>query len=156
MISMAILCCPAHLGHIRQDLIAVAVEQHDALVEVVVLHGGGGVQPGQTVAGLDLVAVVGSPVVEVMTEAGDHHGQTLNLSKLLPPGRVGDDGEHQLKSRLVRKDHWDVGSHLADVEGVSPVVVGDTPVVAADRAEPPANIHYQTVTAGQNTGTCIK
>ena len=96
MISMAILCCPAHLGHIRQDLIAVAVEQHDALVEVVVLHGGGGVQPGQTVAGLDLVAVVGSPVVQVVAETSDHHGQTFYLSKLFPPGCVSDDREHQL------------------------------------------------------------
>ena len=91
---------------------------------MVVLHSGGGVEPGQAVAGLDLVTVVCPPVVQVMAEAGDHHGQTLYLSELLPPGGVGDDGEHE----------------LAHVESVSPVVVGDTPVVTADRAEPPASI----------------
>ena len=32
--------------------------------------------------------------------------------------------------------------HLTDVEGVSPVVVGDTPVITTDGAEPPGNIKY--------------
>ena len=70
------------------------MEDVDGHVEVVVLHGGGGVELGQAVARLDLVAVVGSPVVQVVTQAGNHHGQTFDLSKLLPPGGVGDDGEH--------------------------------------------------------------
>ena len=33
--------------------------------------------------------------------------------------------------------------HLTDVEGVSPVVVGDTPVITTDGAEPPGNKEYR-------------
>ena len=91
---------------------------------MVVLHGGGGVEPGQAVAGLDLVTVVRPSMVEVMAEAGDDHGQALDLPELLPPGGVGDDGEHE----------------LTNIEGVSPVVVGDTPVITTDGAQPPENI----------------
>ena len=90
---------------------------------MVVLHGGGGVEPGQAVAGLDLVTVVRPSVVEVMAEAGDDHGQALDLPELLPPGGVGDDREHQ----------------LTDVEGMTPVVVGHTSVISPDRAQPSRN-----------------
>ena len=40
------------------------------MVEVVVLHGGGGVELGQVGARLDLEGVVGAPVVQVVAEAG--------------------------------------------------------------------------------------
>ncbi len=43
-----------HLGEIAEDLVALGVEDHKALIKVVVLHGGGGVQGGQAVARLDL------------------------------------------------------------------------------------------------------
>ena len=43
-----------HLGEVAKDLVALGVEDHEALVEVVMLHGGGGVQRGQGVAALDL------------------------------------------------------------------------------------------------------
>ena len=64
-----------------------------------------------------------SPVVQVVAEAGDHQGQALDLPQLLPPGRVGDDREHQ----------------LTNVEGVAPVVIGHTPVVSTDRTQPSKN-----------------
>ena len=44
----------------------------------------------------------------------------LNLAKVVPPGGGGEDGEHQ----------------LADVEGVSPVVVVHLPVVFLHCAQP--------------------
>ena len=66
---------------------------------MVVLHGRGGVEGGQGVAkrelsvsvagsssgtasaspGLDLETVVGPPEVEVVAQAGNHQGKTLNL-----------------------------------------------------------------------------
>ena len=72
-----------------------------------------------------------------MAEAGYHHrqhlfskttskqalekpGKYLNLAKVVPPGGGGEDGEHQ----------------LADVEGVSPVVVVHLPVVFLHCAQP--------------------
>ena len=64
-----------------------------------------------------------SPVVQVVAEAGNHQGQTLDLPQLLPPGGVGDDREHQ----------------LTDVEGMTPVVVGHTAVISPDRAQPSRN-----------------
>ena len=64
-----------------------------------------------------------SPVVQVVAEAGNHQGQTLDLPQLLPPGGVGDDREHQ----------------LTDVEGMTPVVVGHTSVISPDRAQPSRN-----------------
>ena len=44
-----------------------------------VLHGACGVELGQGVARLDLEAVVGAPVVEVVAEAGHHQGEAFNL-----------------------------------------------------------------------------
>ena len=59
-----------HLGEIAEDLVALGVEDHKALIKVVVLHGGGGVQGGQAVARLDLIKVrkgkVRSPDVYLM------------------------------------------------------------------------------------------
>ena len=52
----------AHLGEIAEDLVALGVEDHKALIKVVVLHGGGGVQGGQAVARLDLQGTVKSEV----------------------------------------------------------------------------------------------
>ena len=94
----------------------MAGEEHEALVEVVVLHGGGGVESGQVVAALDLEAVVGSSVVKIMTETSYHQRQTLQLPQLLPPGGVGDDGEHE----------------LTHIESVSPIMIGNTSVVPAN------------------------
>ena len=47
-------------------------------------------------------------------------GKYLNLAKVVPPRGGGEDGEHQ----------------LADVEGVSPVVVVHLPVVFLHCAQP--------------------
>ena len=49
----------------------MGVEQHKALVKMVVLHRGGGVERGQGVTGFDLKAVVGPTMVQVMTQAGN-------------------------------------------------------------------------------------
>ncbi len=46
---------------------------------MVVLHGGGGVEPGQRVTGFHLEGVVGSPVVQVVAEAGQNQRQALGL-----------------------------------------------------------------------------
>jgi hypothetical protein len=56
-----------HLGEIAEDLVALGVEDHEALIKVVVLHGGGGVQGGQAVARLDLLIVRKEKVREVQT-----------------------------------------------------------------------------------------
>jgi len=45
-----------HLWEVAEDLVALGVEDHKALIKVVVLHGGGGVEGGQAVARLDLHA----------------------------------------------------------------------------------------------------
>ena len=59
-------------------------------------------------------------MVEVVAEASDDQGETLDLPELLPPGGVGHDGEHE----------------LTHVEGVAPVVVGHAAVVPPHRAQP--------------------
>ena len=85
--------------------------------------------------------VVGAPVVEVVAEAGNHHSQHLflkkhlktvqkplekylNLAKVVPPCGGGEDGEHE----------------LADVEGVSPVVIIHLPVVFLHCAQPSGRV----------------
>ena len=61
-----------YLREVGQDLVALGVEYHEALVEVVVLHRGGGVEARQRRARLDLEGVVGAAVVQVVAEARDH------------------------------------------------------------------------------------
>ena len=85
------------LGQVAQDL--VVVQDHHALVEVVLLKDRRRVQLRQRVLGLclqektslllsllrpgcfssHLKFVVGAPVVEVMAQAGDHHRQHLGI-----------------------------------------------------------------------------
>ena len=70
----------AYLREIGQDLVPLGVEYHEALVEVVVLHRRGGVEPRQRRARLDLEGVVGAAVVQIVAEAGDHQRETLDLN----------------------------------------------------------------------------
>ena len=60
-----------------KDIVSFRVEDHDALVEVVVLHGGGRVEDGQRRLHLRLERVVRTAVVQVVTDRTDEHGQTL-------------------------------------------------------------------------------
>ena len=62
-----------------ENVISSRVEYHDALVEVVVLHGGGWVEDGQGRHHFGLEGVVGAPVVKVVAQAG--HQQSENLQK---------------------------------------------------------------------------
>ena len=71
-----------YLREVGQDLVALGVEYHEALVEVVVLHRGGGVEARQRRARLDLEGVVGAAVVQVVAEARDHQRQALDLQQI--------------------------------------------------------------------------
>lgn len=102
----------AHLKYV----ITFAVQYHDALVKVVVLHGGGGVQDGQGALRLGLEGVVGAPVVQVVAQTGDQQPQDL---------QVGHEALHL--ARLEHREH-----SLCDVEGVSPVVVLHRSVILLD------------------------
>ena len=51
-------------------VVPFAVEYHDALVEVVVLHGAGRVQNGERRLSLRLKGVVGTSMVKVVTQTG--------------------------------------------------------------------------------------
>lgn len=73
--------CEAYLREIRQDLVPLGVEYHEALVKVVVLHRRGGVEPRQRRAGLYLEGVVGAAVVQIVAEASDHQRETLDLEE---------------------------------------------------------------------------
>jgi hypothetical protein len=44
----------SHLRKVAKDLVALGVEDHEALIKVMVLHGGGRIEGSQGVAGLDL------------------------------------------------------------------------------------------------------
>ena len=49
-----------------ENVISLAVKDHDALVEVVVLHGAGGIEHCQRAVRLRLEGVVGAAVVQVV------------------------------------------------------------------------------------------
>ncbi len=53
------------------------LEDGDRHVEVVVLHGGGGVDGGERRAHVDHELVVEPPVVEVVADGAHEHGQAL-------------------------------------------------------------------------------
>lgn len=53
-----------------ENVIAVCVEYHNALVEVVVLHGTRAVKNSQGRFSLSLEGIIRAPMVQVVTEAG--------------------------------------------------------------------------------------
>ena len=69
---------PTSLSSLK-DVVALRAEDHDALVEVVVLHGGGGVEDGEGRVHLGLEGVVGAAVVQVVAQA--RHQQAEYLEK---------------------------------------------------------------------------
>ena len=60
-----------------KDVVALRAEDHDALVEVVVLHGGGGVEDGERRVHLGLEGVVGAAVVQVVAQARHQQAEDL-------------------------------------------------------------------------------
>jgi len=62
-------------------VVAVAVQDHHALVEVMVFHRAGRVQDGQRRLGLRLERVVRAPVIEIVTQA--RHQQSQDLRKTI-------------------------------------------------------------------------
>lgn len=108
---------PTYLEYI----IAVCIENHDALIEMVVFHGTGRVQYGQRRLGLGLEGVVGTPVVQIVTET--RHQQSQHL-------QVAHEPLH-----LARFEH---GEHrLGHVQGVPPIVVLHRAVVFFHAEDPP-------------------
>ena len=69
------------LRHVGQDLIAFGIENHQTLVEMMVLHRRGGVQLRQVGRRLDLVRVVGTAVVQIMAQACNQKRNALNLDR---------------------------------------------------------------------------
>ena len=66
-----------------KDIVSFRVEDHDALVEVVVLHGGGGVEDGQRRLHLRLERVVRTAVVQVVTQARHQQSEYLKRAKFI-------------------------------------------------------------------------
>ena len=60
-----------------EDVVALRAEDHDALVKVVVLHGGGGVEDGERRVHLGLEGVVGAAVVQVVAQARHQKAEDL-------------------------------------------------------------------------------
>ena len=92
---------------ILKDVVAVRVQDHHALVEVVVLHRARRVEDGEGRFGFCLEGVVRAAVVEVVAETGDQEAHYLDV-------------RHELLhlAGFQHREH-----RLADVERVTPVVV---------------------------------
>ena len=58
-------------------VVPFAVEYHDALVEMVVLHGAGRVQNGERWLSLCLKGIVGTSMVKIVTETGHKQPEDL-------------------------------------------------------------------------------
>lgn len=107
-----------------ENIIAVRVEDHDALVEVVMFHRAGGVQNREWRFRLRLKRIVRPSVVQVVAKT--RHQQPQNLE-------VAHEPLH-----FPRFEHREHG--LGHVESVSPVVVFDRTVVLP-HAQNPATKH---------------
>ena len=83
-------------------------------VEMMMLHGGGGVNSSQGGANVYHEFVIEAPMIQIMTESSYEHGQTL---------------QHAEFARTVFEDAVDA---VGDVEAVAPVVVGHGPIILFD------------------------
>lgn len=72
-----------------------AVEDHEALVEVVVLQRGVAVQLGQRVLTSLDVGVVHAAVVQVVAEGSDQQREHLQVRQLALPGRTRRRGREE-------------------------------------------------------------
>lgn len=79
-----------------ENVIAVCVEYHNALVEVVVLHGTRAVKNSQGRFSLSLEGIIRAPMVQVVTETG--HEQPQDLQVVHKPFHLArlEHGEHRL------------------------------------------------------------
>ena len=60
-----------------EDVVVLLLEDVDGHVEVMVLHGGGGVDGGERGAHVDHELVVEAPVVQIMAHGAHVHRKTL-------------------------------------------------------------------------------
>ena len=65
-------------GCYLEEVVPLRVEDHDALVEVVMLHGARGIEDSQGRVRFGLECIVGATMVQVMAEA--RHQQTQDLT----------------------------------------------------------------------------
>jgi hypothetical protein len=65
------------LGIYLENIISFGREDHDTLIEMMMLHGGCGVEDGKGGRCQLLESIVRSTMIQVMTQTGDH--QTENL-----------------------------------------------------------------------------
>ena len=94
-----------------KQAVFLSLEDADSHGEMVVLHGGGGVDLGQGGLDVDHELVVVSSVVQIMTDGSYPLSQALHWTE---------------DTRRCLEDAVDA---VTDVEAVGPVVVGHTPVV---------------------------
>lgn len=66
---------PTYLEYI----IAVGIQNHDALIEMVMLHSAGGIQYRQWRLSFGLESVIRSPVIQIVTKTGDQETQYLEI-----------------------------------------------------------------------------
>lgn len=67
----------SYLEACLENIVALRAEDHDALIKMVMLHGRGRIQNGQRRLHLGLEGVVGTSVVQVVTEACHEQAQYL-------------------------------------------------------------------------------
>ena len=93
------------------------LQDDDRHVEMMILHGGGGVDGGQRRPDVDHELVIEASVVQIMTEGSDEHSQGLHQTEV----------------------SWRVLHHGVDtvgnIEPVGPVMVGHGAVVLLHRNE---------------------
>lgn len=105
-----------------KDVIPLRVQNHHALIEMMVLHRAGRVQNRQRTVGLRLERIVCAAMVQIVTQA--RHQQAQNL-------QIRDEPLH-----FARLHH---GKHrLRDVQRVPPVVIFERPIVLSDAENPAA------------------
>lgn len=111
-----------HVQTHLEDVVPLRVENHHALVKVMMLHCTRGVQNRQRAVRLALERVVRAPVVQIVAQAGHQQPQDLQI-------------RHEA-FHLTRFHHREHG--LSYVERVAPVVVLDRTVVLPHAQNPPA------------------
>ncbi len=105
-----------------KDIVPLRAQDHDTLVEMMVLHCGGRVEDGQGRLDLGLESVIGSSVIQIVTKTSHQEAKDLEI--------------HHEPVHLASLEHGEHG--LADVERVPPIVIAHGAVVLLDAEDPPA------------------
>lgn len=113
-----IIC--THLEYV----IALGVQYHNALIEVVMLHCAGRVQNGQRTGGFRLKRIVGAAMIEIVAETCHKQAKYFQVSHKSLHFAGFHHGEHR----------------LGDIQGVSPIVVFHWTVIFL-HAENPTTEH---------------